>query len=38
MIPELASVVPAEVALNAAGINKERLVKAKREVLVCAAM
>jgi hypothetical protein len=30
--------VPADVALKAAGINKERVVKPKREVLVCAAV
>lgn len=37
-IPVFTSVVLAAVALKAAGINKERVVKAKREVLVCAAI
>lgn len=37
IIPVSTSVVWAAVALKAAGINKERAVRPKREVEVCAA-
>jgi hypothetical protein len=38
MIPSSYSTVLAPVALKAAGINKERVVKPKSEVEVCAAI